>query len=449
MRDRNIFIHFSTITISTLLIASSLFAGGPLVVNGAGEPLLWSSPVAYTADQGTLGSLNNAEAVALVNSLFQVWQDVPTSSISFTQAGLLSVDVDSSNFESFIGVSDGISPIIFDADGSLTDAILGEGARSSVLGFAGPEDGTFVPPVITEGFAVLNGLFIDGVSSSGNPELTIDQFKGVFVHEFGHFCNLDHTQINLDVATDGFEDSDDFDTIPTMFPVIFTLTQAEGQQTLNPDDIAWISALYPETVNNAPTSVSFTSTTGIITGTIFESDGTTHFQGANVIARNTSNGRIDAVSNVSGARYFPGNEGGPPPANLEGLYELPGLTDGASYTVEIEQIDGRFTGGSGVGPVDPPATLAGPAEFYNGEQESGDSDVDTPTDSVPVTVAAGSPVTDIDIIFNKKKVCGAARAATAVRQSSLGFLAYCLALAMPMVMFLVLKFRVRDENTTH
>lgn len=401
MNSRHWFIGVSVITSFVLILTSSLFAGGALVVNGKGEPLRWNSPIAYTPDQGTLGTLNNASAVALVSSLFQVWQDVPTSSITFTQAGLLSADVTAMNFSNFIGVEDGISPIIFDADGSLTDAIIGAGAKSTILGFAGPEFGTFVPPVLTEGFAVLNGYFIDGVSQPSNPELTINQFKGVFVHEFGHFCNLDHSQINLDVATDGVENSDDLNALPTMFPTIFTLTQAEGAQTPHADDVAWISTLYPETVNNPPTRIPFATTTGTISGSIFEPDGTTLFQGANVIARNEAAPLIDAVSNVSGAFYFPANPGAPPPAGLKGSYKTPGLTAGASYTVEVEQIDPGFTGGSSVGPVDPPATLSPwPAEFYNGNQESGSAS-DTPSDKVPLTVTAGNPVTGINIIFNK------------------------------------------------
>src|SRR6185369_3841047 len=113
--------------------------------------------------------------------------------------------------------------------------------------------------------------------------------------------------------------------------------------TLNLDDQVSVSTLYP-----APT---FASSTGTLTGTIFRSDGTP-FQGAYVIARKVGDPRLTAVGVASGARYASSASN----AALKGLYEIPGLPPG-DYTVEIEAIDPSFTGGSGVGPLDPPATL--------------------------------------------------------------------------------------------
>ena len=171
-----------------------------------------------------------------------------------------------------------------------------------------------------------------------------------FRHEFGHFVNLDHTQLNLAEALDG-NPSNDF-AVPTMFPI---LINGAEQLSLHKDDEISVSVLYPE-----PT---FLASTGAITGLILPppaplSVGGTPFQGANVIARNVGNPLVDATSNVSGARFFPLNPGGPPPATLQGLYELFGLTPGASYTVEIEEIAPFFAEGSSVGPLDPPVDPA-------------------------------------------------------------------------------------------
>ncbi|MGR3218396.1 MAG: hypothetical protein ACUZ8H_01080, partial [Candidatus Anammoxibacter sp.] len=98
-------------------------AGGPLSVNKNGEPVTWdaSRPVPFTPDLGTLGMLSNSEAVQLTNELFNVWQDVPTASITFAQEGQLSEDVTGSNVLDFLNNlgCDG-SPIIFDTDGSIT-----------------------------------------------------------------------------------------------------------------------------------------------------------------------------------------------------------------------------------------------------------------------------------------------------------------------------------------
>ena len=74
-------------------------AAGPLLVNGAGEPLKWeaSVPVPFSPDQGTLGILPNIVAEILVSVNFAAWEAVPTSTISFTDAGLLPVDVTADN----------------------------------------------------------------------------------------------------------------------------------------------------------------------------------------------------------------------------------------------------------------------------------------------------------------------------------------------------------------
>ena len=374
-----------------LLVSLPASTGGPLVVNGAGDPLVWDltgGPVPFNSDQGMLGTLDSTAATDLVAAAFGVWAAVPSSTIGFTNAGALSVDVTEGNIFSFLDVcGDGLSPIIYDTDGAIVAAILGSGAENFVLGFAGLQCFSFVPPVITEGVALLNGRFIDGIDLSDNPEISVEAFTAVFIHEFGHYISLDHTQINLDEAFDG--DATNDAAVPTMFPILINGLE---QATLHRDDIASISTLYP-----AP---DFFSSTGTITGTIFLPDGVSPFQGANVIARNVANPLEDAISNVSGARFFPFMEGGPPPPGLEGLYEINGLTPGASYTVEIEQISPAFSGGSGVGPVDPPRFLPGPPEFWNGGDEANENPPDDPSAFTLVPVVAGIPASNIDIIIN-------------------------------------------------
>ena len=372
-------------------------AAGPLLVNGAGDPLVWNViPVPFNPDRGTLGVLDNAAAVQAVADDFAVWAAVPTASISYTNAGLLPVDVTAKNYLSYLGVcGDGLSPIIFDTDGSITDDAFGPGASNDILGFASPDCGSFVPPQITEGVAVLNGKFIDGIVSPSNPEIPLADFKGVFVHEFGHYVNLDHSQINQIEGLD--DDPSNDDAVATMFPFLVT-----GTSTLHLDDRVALSTLYP-----AP---SFASAFGTITGAIFRSDGVTPFPGAYVIARQVGDPRITAVGYASGARYFPGNPGGPPPPGLPGLYEIPGLPPG-SYTVEVEGVNPLFTGGSSVGPLDPPAALPGPPEFYNGANEAGTNPPDDPTQAVSLAVTAGATQAGIDIVLNRfppaADTCGA------------------------------------------
>ena len=362
-------------------------AAGPLIVNGAGVPLVWTAnPVPFNPDRGSLGAIDNATAVGMVANDFGVWASVPTASIAFGNAGALPVDVTAANYTAYLGqCGDGLSPIIFDTNGSITDDLFGAGASDEILGFAGPECITYSPPVITEGSAVLNGKFVDGIDTPSNPEISVADFNAVFVHEFGHYCNLDHSQINLLEAFDGDPTNDD--TIATMFPI---LINPAAMSVPNLDDQVSLSMLYP-----AP---SFASSYGTITGHVLRSDGTP-FQGAYVIARKVDDPRITAVGMASGAFYFPGAPGGTPAPDLEGRYVIPGLPPG-SYTVEIEQIDPIFTDGSSIGPLDPPATLPGPPEFWNGANEAATFPPDDPAEAVALAVGGGTTASGIDIVMN-------------------------------------------------
>jgi hypothetical protein len=385
------------------LATKLLYAGGYLVVTNTGIPYKWdpSIPVPFSPDQGTLGLLSNTEAVGLVLDNFNLWStsNIPTSSLSFANAGLLPVDVVTvTEFNSLTGNSDGISPIIFDTDGTLFEAL---GFPSGVLGFAGPEFITTSEPFyITEGFSALNGAWIDGNTSDGR-EITRDEFARVLAHEFGHFLNLDHTQVNGHYFI-GDRDDPGFVTygpppttsINIMFPFVLGINEPTAPQT---DDIRTISALYP--------SGDFSNNFGTIKGSVFSDDGTTLVQGVNVIVRNPSNPFLDASSKVSGALFFPGFQappGGSPDPALTGAYSLSGLNPGSAYTVEIVNVNSRFANGSSVGPVDPPLALTGPEEFYNGTDESSDPSIDNPLNSTQVTALTGGGTTGIDFIINTR-----------------------------------------------
>ncbi len=363
-------------------------AAGAWLTNGAGVPLVWgTTPIPFHPDQGTLGTLANATAVTNVTANFAVWAGVPSAAIAFTNAGPLPVDVTSANYPSYLGVcGDGLNPIVFDTDGTIIDAVFGVGASEDVLGFAGPDCSSFVPPLITEGSAVVNGKWIDGVSTVNNPELPLTDFNAVLIHEFGHYFNLDHSQVNQTEAFDGNPANDV--VVPTMFPY---LVNGALQQSLALDDVVAVSMLYP-----AP---GFGSAFGTIAGQVVRADGTTPFQGAYVVARALGDPRGMAVGVASGDRYFPANPGGPPPAALQGAYTIPGLPPG-SYTIEVEPINPLFAGGSNVGPLDPPVELPGVPEFWNGAGEGSTTPPDDPAVAVPLVVLAGSTQAGIDITLN-------------------------------------------------
>ena len=380
-------------TLAGFLAAGHAAAGGPLAIDSNGEPFTWDTgaEIQYRTDGGRLSeTVDNSDAIARVASMFDFWEDVLSASISYDHAGSIQdvgafTDGDVSTAVEFNAVDgscgNGVqSPIVFDEDGSLFEDL---GQDPDVIGFAGPcaIDGS---GRILSGIAVMNGLFQDGVTNVNNPELSSAAFDATFVHEFGHFSGLEHSQINVE-CVDGSCSPDDEAGLPTMFPFLVT----EEQRTLSDDDVAWISKLYPS---------GGAATHGVISGTVFFTDGESQLQYANVVARRVDTGanedRRFAASSVSGYRFRvcspnpitnPLPEFCPPSGSLTpghiGFFEIP--VPPGNYMIEIEGIDPLFTGGSSVGPADFPLALPGAAPGPLG----------------PITVGAGQTATGNDFIL--------------------------------------------------
>jgi hypothetical protein len=301
-----------------------------------------------------------------------------------------------SHYSNYLGVvDDNLSPVLFDADGAITDAVLGAGNSSYILAFSAVQKVDFSSSRILEAEMVLNGKFIDGQPDSpGNPEISQQVFEGMVVHEAGHFAGLDHSQLNLSEAFDASAANDD--VIPTMFPVnIHAGTSMEGA-SLHFDDRAALSALYPA-ANHAATS-------GVIEGTVFgymPGVGYQGYQGANVVARKIGDSKLSAASSVSGY-LFQDSTGafGTTNVGFKGYYRIEGLPPG-DYTVEVEPIDRRFRGENSVGPVNPPKEFGGIPEFWNGYNEGAVSHQgDPPAEQVVVPVSANRTATDIHFVLN-------------------------------------------------
>ena len=374
--------------LATLLAAAPSLAGGPLAVCQPGVPYLWANggtDITFNPDQGNLGPAPGPIAVALVGSAFQAWQDIPSSTLSYTPGAQLPVDVDITNFGPYLNAlaPDGLSAVVFDDDGQIFDLLFGPG--SGVLGFAGPEWGTPATCTIDEGYSFLNGpSFTDATAAFD-----------VMVHEFGHWTNFAHTVVNGQLYigegdTTGPNPNDTFgdppfppvgpdEIIETMYPFYF----GPGVGTGSPeaDDIAIASRMYPEP--------DYATSTGEISGQILL--GSQRVTGVNVIARNVADPFNDAVSAISSD--FTDNTGQADP-NV-GLYRITGLTPGAEYGVYVDTV---LAGGFSTALANP---LPGPEEFYNGVNESSDPNTDDPSIFTPVMVAAGAPNTGIDIIFNQ------------------------------------------------
>jgi hypothetical protein len=290
-------------------IATPARGGGPLdLVNH--QPVVYAnggSNLKLNVDQGPLGTRTNSQAVALVQNAIGLWNGVQTSTMRLSLGATLATDYNRSNYSGiFNNFSDGLNPVIFDTDGSITDAIFGVGAKSSILGFAGSAYYTSGASAgkFAEGRAVLNGSInvSDGL------------WTIVLAHEFGHFFGLDHSQID---SAQGMAQSN----YVLMYPIAYrTLV------SLHEDDAAAVTALYP--------SASAASVYGQLTGNFTTTAGAP-ILGANIWAKENSTGK--AYSVVSDF-LTQGN----------GYFRL--LLPAGTYTLHAESIDSGFTGGSGVGP---------------------------------------------------------------------------------------------------
>src|ERR1700722_13119585 len=128
-------------------------AGGPQYIAGtsyfastmSGQPLVWpQGGITYYTDQGDVSPiLPNAPADALVADAFNQWTSVSTAAIAATSGGQLAEDVNGTNvtvnFNGTISMPADTQPsatgtpvgVVYDEDGSVTDALLGSGAGDS------------------------------------------------------------------------------------------------------------------------------------------------------------------------------------------------------------------------------------------------------------------------------------------------------------------------------
>jgi hypothetical protein len=431
----------------------ALYAGGPLYVGSPtfgvdAQIITWdpaAMPIQYRVDGGPMAStaagatvISNATGISRVQSMFQTWQSVSTAAVSFHNAGPILAttgfsggDVDTAaEFNAVFGScrAGTQSPIVFDANGRLLAQL---GIDPLVIGFSSQCKLSSAGHIVSD-MVLLNGAFQNGATQ---PQLDANQFNQAIVHEIGHLLGLDHSQINLvlylmaaNSGQFGNCSADELAGLPLMFPISFCQARLDaGLPQLAPDDLAWISKLYP--------SSTYASAYATISGTIFFSDGQTPVQGVNVIARQANNpntapnesSRI-AVSVVSGYRFTadpgqsvtanylpctpPGQNGCPASGFADrntggsqygsrnaiyyGSYDIP-VPAGGSYTIEVESVYQQFTGGSGVGPLRFPIPMPGGIlEFWDSQESSHDD----PTASNAIPTSPGQVITDIDIILN-------------------------------------------------
>ncbi len=388
-------------------------AGGPKCVAGTsyfdatttGQPLLWPQGViTYYTDQGDLSPvLPNTSANSFVAGAFGQWTAVQTAALNVTSGGSLAEDVNGTNLnlnsDGSISMPLDIQStatgtpigIVYDSDGSVTDALIGTGAGGSSqcysnAVFGGSDNyGSFA----TYQHAL---IVINGQCAQQSSQFTDVEYR--LVRVIGSVLGLGWSQVNPNVQTrTPPPTSDDFAGFPVMHSTDplnctpITLCYPNPYQ-LAMDDVAAISRLYPVTAQNQsgfPGKQVFSTATARIHGSVWFTD--THgnrtqaMQGVNVVAR-----WMDANTHLPSRRYaaasvsgflFTGNEGNPitgtydavgdPYAEwgsdsqtLEGFFDLAGLQlpngGSAQYQLSVEPIDPKWSANVGpysTGPVAP------------------------------------------------------------------------------------------------
>ena len=252
-------------------------------------PLKWNQTRVrwFATDRGVAG-VTAAQFQTAVAAGFATWEAVPTASIAFQFVGFTSA----APFD-----DDGISTFGFDAQPDL-DRVLG--ATSFVV--------DTLTGQIVESDVFFNSIFTWSTAAAGDASRF--DLQSVATHEIGHFVGLGHSAIGeTEIRPDGGR------RVLASGAVMFPISLGRGitaDRTLQPDDIAGVSDLYPDG--------DFDDTTGAISGRVVRNG--TGVIGAHVIAFNPKTGVI-----IGG---FSIGEGG--------TFQIAGLTPGA-HVIRVEPLD--------------------------------------------------------------------------------------------------------------
>lgn len=412
------------------LFATRLYAGGPLKVAGisgfnagtAGTPLSWAAgAVRYYTDQGDLSPLlPQAEANAFVADAFARWTSVTTAALSATRGGQLDEDVNGGNvvFIDYgqVNIPVDIEPaalakpvaIVYDLDGKVTDALLGQGAGAADMcgsnaAYGGP-DNYSSDAHLAHALIVLNG-------NCAQTNAALTDLKYHLIRVLGRVLGLDWVDLNSNVFTrKPYPAPDDYLGFPVMHaldPPCPNSTQCvtAGEQ-LKMDDRAAISRLYPVTsanIGNFSGKQIFSDNSARVQGKVFfrgrNGLGAQPMQGVKLVARwidpetGLPSHRYAAVSvsgflfrgnagnpatgfsNISGERYD--RFGSDDPA-WEGYFDLAGLEfpDGgrsAQYQISAEALEPLCAEPTSVGPYrDGQVTPSGTAAAFTVTLSQGD-----------------------------------------------------------------------------
>lgn len=348
------------------------------MVDNHGVPQSWAKgQINYYTDQGDLSPLlRSAQADQFVADAWSRWTSIPLASLTVDHAGQLNEDVTGANFVLADDVArNSAKPvtIVYDADGSVVDELLGRGAGVAAMCSTNSVLGQ-IDRIGNEGHFAHALVVINGNCAQDASDLPVLKYR--LVRVLGRILGLDYSQVNENVVTGTpAPTADDYAGYPVMHPLgaicteISCLTNADVPRM---DDRAALARLYPV--------ATFTENTARVHGVVrfpdWRGSAGQGMQGVNVVARlvDPSSGRVSrqyAASSVSGF-LFRGNAGNPMTGFVmasgerwdgrgssdpekEGYYDLSGLEipDGynaATYELSVEPVNPLYVGSISVGP---------------------------------------------------------------------------------------------------
>jgi len=261
-------------------------------VNGRQVTLKWNTtPVRYFVNNQGVNGVSAADFQAATAQAFATWQAVPSASIAYQFGGFTS---------SVPGDDDGVSTLGFLNEPAL-DRVL---ASTSFL----VDDAT---GALLESDIFFNSAFTWSVAAGG--EAGKWDVQTIATHEIGHLSGLGHSAIGETQLMNGSRRV--LSTGAVMFPIALGAGDISGR-TLDPDDVAGISDIYPDG--------DFNATTGSISGRVTK-NGQGVF-GAHVVAFDPGNG--DQIANFT--------------LTPDGLFSIAGLRPGP-HVIRVEPLDDADT----------------------------------------------------------------------------------------------------------
>jgi hypothetical protein len=251
--------------------------------------LKWNEArVRWFATDRSVPGVSASQFQTAVASAFGTWEEVPTASIAFQFVGFTgAVPFD----------DDEISVFGFDAEPELERVL---GATSFVFDTR--------TGAIVESDVFFNSIFLWSTSATGDPARF--DLQSVAAHEIGHFVGLGHSALGeTEVRPEGGRRV--FASGAVMFPISLGRGVTKDR-TLQPDDIAGVSDLYPDG--------GFGDSTGAIAGRVQKNGaGVT---GAHVVAFDPETGALVGAFAVGAG----------------GAFQIAGLSPGA-HVVRVEPLD--------------------------------------------------------------------------------------------------------------